>query len=202
MRVAREHLGKKGKCPACGTVNLIKEDSPLASNQPPQSFGAVDPLPVVEPLPIAEPLPATPSPPHPQPQAPTSHSFGPADFKTPMGSPYRSPNSASGPRPQHPNSADVDIPGILSVVFGGISLLGLCLCFCFGPIALVVVLSSIGGIVLAMFSKPPLKVIGLCLNGVALAIVIVLTIVAVAFFIFAASSTPTFQGPRFQGPTF
>lgn len=199
MRVDAKHAGKKGKCPTCGTVNLIKKDEGLDDLPVAHPITPPDDLPVAQPIqtppstplkpadPFQNPAPGNPFQQQPQP-------FTSSDFNT-GASPYRPPTH-TGKR-QQANSGETDVCGILSVVLGGLNLLGIALCICFGPILLAVILGSIGGIVLSLWAKRPLKAIGMSLNGVALGISLLIVIAAVVLYFFAINQVNNQAPPGF-----
>ena len=152
MRVGQQHVGKKGKCPACGTVNQIQPDSDLGSTDL---------------------LPPSASPPS------TSE----------VSSPYQAPMHTSA-GVSNENNSEPDVPGILGVVAGGLSLLGLTLCVCFSPVVIGVLLISIAGLIISCFGRPPLKAIGIGLNLAALVITVLIILVGVVFLFFVIQQQP------------
>lgn len=206
MRVGAEHVGKKGKCPKCGTINLIQQSDGLDSLPVAQPIAPLDDLPVAQPI-QEQPQysqasqqvdPFQPSAPFDPFQKTGTGPISSADFNT-GASPYRAP-SHGGRRQNKSSQGETDVQGILSVVLGGLNLLGIALCICFGPILIAVFLSSIGGMVLGYFAKPPLKMIGMALNGVALTITILLVIAGIALYFFAV--TQANPGPPAGFPNF
>ena len=210
MRVGQQHLGKKGKCPSCGTINQIQPDpNPNLSSLDPPKAGQAAPAnnrdeDIPDAIPIAEPkIPNPFGPAEPDPQVninpfargepePQSELSSGSPFEA--SSPYQAPQHA-GRSISENSSSEPDIPGILGVVAGGMSLLGLTLCVCFGPIVIGVVLISIAGLILSCFGRPPLKAIGIGLNVAALVITLLVILAGVAFFYFAIQQQPTGSQP-------
>ena len=215
MRVGQQHLGKKGKCPSCGTINQIQPDPDPSPLMPPAAPAGESEDDIPDGIPVAEPTvsnpfaPAKPEPPsNPNPFAPAEQPQSdlflgaPLEAGSPLGasspydapSPYQTPQH-SGQSVSHKSTSEPDIPGILGVIAGGMSLLGLLLCVCFGPIVIGVVLISIAGLVLSCFGRPPLKAIGIGLNVAALTITLLVIIAGVAFFYFAIQQQPPGSRP-------
>ena len=201
MKVSQEHVGKKGKCPKCGTVNLIEEDLPVAELIDPSAE-----------LPVAQPIQQAPSQ---QPRRSSKKLYDPfspissADFKS--GALPSRPANRPGERVVHNNSGktektETDTLGIISVVAGSLSLLFLLGCFVGAFFSLI---CSVTGLILAFKAKPPLRTIGMSLNGVGLAISALMTIFFVIVLMMALLSpnkrgfnNPGFNNPRFNNPRF
>ena len=174
MRVDVIHIGKKAKCPACGTISLIEdrssEQSPIAQVvQPPSAPPAVDRF-----------------------DSDSNDPFSGTDFNS-NANPYRALKTSGrpvvdGPQVQYRPSQN-DVQGILAVVLGGVSLLSLMLCACFIPLAMISLAGSIGGLVLSFYAQPPLKTIGIVINSIALGICMLLISLLIGFWIWAANES-------------
>ena len=100
--------------------------------------------------------------------------------------PYSSPGASAAAIPPYPPvQGQSDTAGILGIIFGGVSLfLNTLMAFCCLPTLLLGILLSISGLVCSFFGKPPLRIIGICLNILAL----LGAAAVISFFVFSIMS--------------
>ncbi len=177
FRVADEHAGKKVKCPGCSTVFQV----PVGRESP-----SGDPAPGDPPSPADSSV-------TPRPAPRDSHSPGAYQPAAAQGSPYQPSQHAAAPRkPVGEELTDAErTMGTISVVLGGISLVGVVVPFfffcCCGALAAIIpaamtVPAGIG-LALAFKSKGGLKTAGIVTNSIALGIGVLALIGVVVLFV-------------------
>lgn len=87
-------------------------------------------------------------------------------------------------------TAQPDVPGIIGLVCGGIAAGCIFLSLCFGPLALVSLVLATGGLITSFFAQKGMKVAGICLNSIVLAVTLLFVIVIALFFAFVISNAP------------
>jgi hypothetical protein len=85
--------------------------------------------------------------------------------------PYASTPTSSAYR--SPTHQQQDVPGIIGVILGGVALLFDVVGCCCGLLTALSVLMAIGGLITSFFGKGQLKIIGIVLNSVALALAVI-----------------------------
>lgn len=167
LRVSDDQAGKRAKCPFCQMTFQIP-------NVPGQSATPVEG--------------GKPAPPPPGPSGPSSSTPGtpgqPQWGGTAPGTagpgatpnPYSSPPTSSAYRPTQQQQ---DVPGIIGVVLGGVALLFDLFGCCCGLLTFLSVLLAIGGLITSFFAQKPLKLVGIILNSVALALAVIWVIVTI-----------------------
>lgn len=179
LRLADEHAGKAGRCPACQATFQIPTHS--EQQAPPSPFGGAaptQPFTSLPPSPAGNLFPQQPQQP-PNPFASTSSMQSPYGGANPYGS--SPPNMYGGPPQQGEGMATASIVlGIISIVFAFLP------CCCYLNL-LIGVPCGIIGLILSFQVPPERRMIGLILNCVGLGL-IVLLFVAYLIFIFVAAA--------------
>jgi len=187
LRLADEHAGKAGRCPACqATFQIPTHSEQQAQQQTPASpFGSSSSPP---PSPAGNLFPQQPQ----QPPHPFASTSG-------MPSPYGGTNPYSSP--QAPMYGAQSQPGegtaTASMVLGIVAIVASILpCCCGGLNLFISIPCGIIGLVLAFQTPPERRQIGLILNIVGLGLNVLFFVLWLVWFLIAAANQP--QGPEFN----
>ena len=184
LRLADEHAGKAGRCPACqATFQIPTHSEQQASAAPfgsgsPQPFGSNPP----PPSPAGNLFPQQPQQQPPNPFASTSNMQSPYGGASPYGSAppnlYGAPPAASG-----------EGMATASIVLGIVSIVASLLPCCCGGLNLLISLPcGIVGLILAFQTPPERRQVGLILNIVGLGLNVLFFVLWLVWVLFAAAN--------------
>lgn len=185
LRLADEHAGKAGRCPACQATFQIPTHSEQQTPAPP--FGSSPPLP---PNPAGNLFPQqTPQQP-PNPFASTSSTQSPYGGTNPYNSPQAPNMYGAQSQPGEGMAIATIVLGIISIVFAFFP------CCCYLNL-LIGVPCGVVGLILSFQVPKERRMVGMILNGIGLGL-IVLFFAAYLIFIFVAAANQGGPGPDFD----
>lgn len=181
LRLADEHAGKAGRCPACQATFQIPTHSEQQTPAPP--FGSSPPLP---------PSPAGNLFPQQTPQQPPNPFASTSSTQSPYGgtNPYNSPQA---PNMYGAQSQPGEGMAIATIVLGIVTIISGVLSFCCCAMWLVTFPCGITGIILSFQVPPERRNLGLILNIAGLVVTILIFVASLIFGVAMNANQPNFN---------